>query len=231
MADLNDATSPSGCCSAEAQQTCCEPSAKATCCETAAAGESCGCAAGQTTDPGVLRETVRQRYAAAATHAATAAAEPRGGAVVADADAARFGGGLYGDERAEVPESALSASLGCGNPFAVAELQEGETVLDLGSGGGIDVLLSARRVGPTGSAYGLDMTDEMLDLARANQAEAGVENVRLAQGPHRSGPAARRQRRRGDLQLRDQSLNRQAGGPARSGTSAASPAGASPYPT
>ena len=177
MADLTDTTSTSDCCSAEAQQTCCEPSDKATCCDTAAADQTCGCVAGQQADPGVLRATVRQRYAAAATHATTAAAEPRRGAVVADADAARFGGGLYGDERADVPESALLASMGCGSPFAVAELREGETVLDLGSGGGIDVLLSARRVGPTGAAYGLDMTDEMLDLARANQAEAGVENV------------------------------------------------------
>ena len=82
-----------------------------------------------------------------------------------------FGAGLYADDdRGALPDTAVLASLGCGNPTAVAELHEGETVLDLGSGGGIDVLLSARRVGPTGKAYGLDMTDEMLDLARRNQA-------------------------------------------------------------
>jgi arsenite methyltransferase len=85
-------------------------------------------------------------------------------------------------ERAQLPDAAVLASLGCGNPIAVAELREGETVLDLGSGGGIDVLLSARRVGSTGQAYGLDMTDEMLDLARRNAAEAGAENVEFLKG-------------------------------------------------
>ncbi len=89
---------------------------------------------------------------------------------------------LYGAEAGEVPEMALAASLGCGNPTALAELLPGETVLDLGSGGGIDVLLSARRVGPTGKAYGLDMTGEMLSLARANQAKAGVTNVEFLEG-------------------------------------------------
>ncbi len=94
-----------------------------------------------------------------------------------------FGSGLYeSDDRSDLPEAAQLASLGCGNPTAVADLHEGETVLDLGSGGGIDVLLSAGRVGPTGKAYGLDMTDEMLALARANQAEAGVENVEFLKG-------------------------------------------------
>jgi arsenite methyltransferase len=90
---------------------------------------------------------------------------------------------LYaGSQTAEVPEAAVQASLGCGNPTALAELKAGETVLDLGSGGGIDVLLSAKRVGPTGKAYGLDMTDEMLALARANQQKAGVENVEFLKG-------------------------------------------------
>ena len=90
---------------------------------------------------------------------------------------------LYADsEVAGLPAEAVAASLGCGNPTALAELHPGETVLDLGSGGGIDVLLSARRVGPTGKAYGLDMTDEMLDLARENQAKAGVENVEFLKG-------------------------------------------------
>ncbi len=85
-------------------------------------------------------------------------------------------------ESAEIPQEALLASLGCGNPTALAELRQGETVLDLGSGGGIDVLLSARRVGPTGKAYGLDMTDEMLTLARENQRRAGAENVEFLRG-------------------------------------------------
>ena len=94
-----------------------------------------------------------------------------------------WGADLYqAAERAELPDAAVLASLGCGNPTAVAELREGETVLDLGSGGGIDVLLSARRVGPTGHAYGLDMTDEMLDLARRNAADAGAENVEFLKG-------------------------------------------------
>jgi len=94
-----------------------------------------------------------------------------------------FGPGLYdAGTAAELPDDALLASLGCGNPTAVAELREGETVLDLGSGGGIDVLLSARRVGPTGFAYGVDMTDEMLDLARANADRAGAQNISFLKG-------------------------------------------------
>ena len=94
-----------------------------------------------------------------------------------------FGAQLYSVlERADLPEEAVLASLGCGNPLAVAELREGETVLDLGSGGGIDVLLSARRVGPTGKAYGLDMTDVMLDLARRNAREARASNVEFLRG-------------------------------------------------
>ena len=95
---------------------------------------------------------------------------------------------LYGTEAGEVPGTALAASLGCGNPTALAELHAGETVLDLGSGGGIDVLLSARRVGSTGKAYGLDMTDEMLALARANQAKAGATNVEFLEGHIESIP-------------------------------------------
>jgi SAM-dependent methyltransferase len=94
-----------------------------------------------------------------------------------------LGSRLYSaDERDALPEDAVSASLGCGNPFAVADLQPGDRVLDLGSGGGIDVLLSARRVGPTGFAYGVDMTDEMLDLARRNAAAAGAGNVEFLRG-------------------------------------------------
>ena len=117
--------------------------------------------------PTDLRETVRRRYAAAAQ-----AAEARTGCCGPEPVEVddTFGGALYpADERATLPAEAVAASLGCGNPTAVAELREGERVLDLGSGGGIDVLLSARRVGPTGKAYGLDMTDEMLALALANQ--------------------------------------------------------------
>ncbi len=95
---------------------------------------------------------------------------------------------LYGAEVAGLPADAVAASLGCGNPAALAQLSAGETVLDLGSGGGIDVLLSARRVGPTGKAYGLDMTDEMLALANANKAKAGVQNVEFLKGRIESIP-------------------------------------------
>ncbi|HWP62186.1 MAG TPA: arsenite methyltransferase [Candidatus Binatia bacterium] len=102
---------------------------------------------------------------------------------VVDPDAVTFGPGLYDAAEASlVPEAARLASLGCGNPTAVAELRPGETVLDLGSGGGLDVILSAHRVGPTGFAYGLDMTPEMLELARRNAAEAGVANVEFLEG-------------------------------------------------
>jgi arsenite methyltransferase len=128
-----------------------------------------------------LREQVRNRYAEAA--AAPASGCGSGGCCGEPAQDARFGAELYGeDERAELPDGAALASLGCGNPTAVAELREGETVLDLGSGGGIDVILSARRVGPGGRAYGLDMTDEMLALAQRNAAEAGVSNAIFLRG-------------------------------------------------
>ena len=125
-----------------------------------------------TTTADELREEVRRRYAesARAVTEGTGTASCGGGSCCVDAgtDAAMFGEALYdAEQRGELPEAATLASLGCGNPTAVAELREGETVLDLGSGGGIDVLLSAKRVGPTGTAYGLDMTDEMLALARA----------------------------------------------------------------
>ena len=114
----------------------------------------------------------------------------------------------------------MLASLGCGNPTAVAELREGETVLDLGSGGGIDVILSARRVGPTGLAYGLDMTDEMLALAQANAAEAGVANAIFLKGVIEEIPLPARLRRRDHLQLRDQPLGRQGGRADRDGACA-----------
>ncbi|MFF4788470.1 arsenite methyltransferase [Streptomyces sp. NPDC001276] len=132
-------------------------------------------------EPSHLRETVRLRYAAAAvkvTGGATACCGPQ--PVEVDEN---FGATLYAaDERDALPAEAVAASLGCGNPTAVAELREGERVLDLGSGGGIDVLLSARRVGPTGRAYGLDMTEEMLALALANAERAGATNVEFLKG-------------------------------------------------
>ena len=139
-----------------------------------------------TTHPDELRAAVRERYAAAAlrtTDPAAAAGCCADGAVITDAQAGLFGAGLYADgQRDQLPATALGASLGCGNPTAMVELTDGMTVLDLGSGGGLDVLLSARRVAPSGLAYGLDMTDEMLALARTNQADAGVENVRWLKG-------------------------------------------------
>jgi arsenite methyltransferase len=137
--------------------------------------------ADQLTDTETIREAVRERYAAAATSASSCC----GGdvSVLRDDEREVFGAALYESaEREELPDAARLASLGCGNPTAVAELHEGEHVLDLGSGGGIDVLLSARRVGSSGKAYGLDMTDEMLELARANQREAGVDNVEWLKG-------------------------------------------------
>ena len=151
-----------------------------------------------------LREAVRARYA----EAARAVLEPKPG-VTAQAvelsgtasccgspatgsccgtgspalDSDCFGGALYGEGETDgLPEAAVLASLGCGNPVAVADLHEGERVLDLGSGGGIDVLLSARRIGPSGFAYGVDMTDDMLTLARANAARAGASNVEFRKG-------------------------------------------------
>lgn len=151
-----------------------------------------------------LKEHVRSRYAAAANR--VAADQPGTGCCSPASEAPatalkvlesccggdetnRFGPGLYESaDRGDLPVGAVEASLGCGNPIAVAELREGETVLDLGSGGGIDVLLSAKRVGPTGKAYGLDMTDEMLELARGNAASAGADNVEFIKGDIESIP-------------------------------------------
>lgn len=139
------------------------------------------------------REAVRTRYAAAAEslgaggESGDSCCSPRTALSYEQAEV--FGAGLYDEEsRRELPGTATMASLGCGNPTAVAELKPGETVLDLGSGGGIDVLLSARRVGPSGKAYGLDMTEEMLSLARENQRRAGVENVEWLRGEIESVP-------------------------------------------
>ena len=130
-----------------------------------------------------LREEVRRRYAESAR--AVTGGDPGGcgSGSCCDGDAENFGEALYSaEQRGELPEPAALASLGCGNPTAVAELREGETVLDLGSGGGIDVILSAKRVGSTGMAYGLDMTEEMLALARRNAEEAGVRNAIFLRG-------------------------------------------------
>ena len=123
------------------------------------------------------REAVRARYATLASAAA------EGATCCTPDEQAVFGASRYeADDLAALPETAAATSIGCGNPTAVAQLAEGEVVLDLGSGGGIDVILSARRVGPAGKAYGLDMTDEMLELARRNAAEAGVDNVEFLKG-------------------------------------------------
>jgi SAM-dependent methyltransferase len=131
-----------------------------------------------------LREEVRQKYAAAARVVPEGMAANDAGEVGGCCPPEEgLGGRLYDlEERESLPNEAVLASLGCGNPTAVAELREGETVLDLGSGGGIDVLLSAKRVGPTGKAIGLDMTDEMLELARDNARKAGATNVEFLKG-------------------------------------------------
>lgn len=130
-----------------------------------------------------LRERVRQRYARAATAAQQPACSPDASTCGSGETSPQFGAALYDpDSVADLPPRAVNASLGCGNPTAVADLREGEKVLDLGSGGGLDVLVSAKRVGPTGFAYGVDMTDEMLELARANAATAGATNVAFLKG-------------------------------------------------
>jgi arsenite methyltransferase len=147
------------------------------------------------TDQDALREQVRARYAAAAVKVTVGQGDCGCGqpadcgcdsgccGTAATVEQPGFGAERYAAlDRDQLPDTALLASLGCGNPTAVADLHEGETVLDLGSGGGIDVLLSARRVGPTGKAYGLDMTDEMLALARRNAAQAGATNVEWLKG-------------------------------------------------
>jgi arsenite methyltransferase len=130
-----------------------------------------------------LREQVRERYAEAARAVTSGGGCGSGSCCGDEPGRADFGEALYNaEQRDELPEAATLASLGCGNPTAVADLRDGEVVLDLGSGGGIDVILSAKRVGPTGVAYGLDMTDEMLMLAQANADEAGVTNAHFLKG-------------------------------------------------
>jgi SAM-dependent methyltransferase len=166
------ATADPCCGTAEAAQradACCDPVART---EALAAGASC-CGPTAVTiatdDADGIRSQVRARYASAAARAA---------------EGDRCGSATFypDDERAELPDGAVRASLGCGNPLRVADLNPGDTVLDLGSGGGIDVLLSARRVGSTGRVHGLDMTDEMLELARRNATEAGATNVEFHKG-------------------------------------------------
>jgi SAM-dependent methyltransferase len=171
------------CCTPAAQATCCEASEKADCCAETYTG-GCGCADASCTPAWVagtavedVRESVRKKYAAAAT---ALAAGPGAGCCSPADEAGVFGSPLYSDT--EETGAAVSASLGCGVPTAVADLREGEVVLDLGSGAGADVLISARRVGATGRAIGIDMTDEMLELARRNAHEAGVENVEFRKG-------------------------------------------------
>jgi arsenite methyltransferase len=162
MAELTtDPAGLSSCCAPEAQANCGEPVSD-------------------------IRATVRERYAAAARAAAAGQGSSCGCGPVNTTDAAGahvFGSALYVDAETEgATATSVQASLGCGVPTAVADLHEGETVLDLGSGAGADVLISARRVGSSGRAIGLDMTDEMLELARANAAEAGVTNVEFVKG-------------------------------------------------
>ncbi|MBI3207304.1 MAG: arsenite methyltransferase [Candidatus Solibacter usitatus] len=132
-----------------------------------------------------VREIVKEKYGKAALRVVTGESSGCCGSAPSARDASSdpICSNLYDDsQQGELPETAVKASLGCGNPTALAQLKAGETVLDLGSGGGIDVLLSARRVSPGGKAYGLDMTDEMLALARENQKKSGVENVEFLKG-------------------------------------------------
>jgi len=130
-----------------------------------------------------IREVVKEKYGQAALRVASGGSSCCGGAPAADSGCDPITSNLYDAAQAgQIPTEAMQASLGCGNPTALAKLNAGEVVLDLGSGGGIDVLLSAKRVGPTGKAYGLDMTDEMLALANENKAKAGVSNVEFLKG-------------------------------------------------
>jgi SAM-dependent methyltransferase len=186
MAELS-AENP--CCPPEQQSDCCEPDAKADCCGHE---PGCGCQSAER-PPGAaaVREQVRSRYAAAARaiagHQAGEGEETSscttGISTIDEPHQQVFGASLYDSAEAEnAPATAVDASLGCGVPTAVADLKQGQVVLDLGSGAGADVLISARRVGPSGKAIGLDMTDEMLELARANARKAGLENVEFRKG-------------------------------------------------
>ena len=189
MADLTVTTThepSSSCCLPETRATCCEASAKEACCGTSAEGGACGCAAGWApAEPGI-RETVRERYAAAARAVAEQPSTGCGCGPVTTTGATGeevFGGALYTEDDTDgAANRAVAASLGCGVPTAVADLHDGEIVLDLGSGAGADVLISAKRVGAAGKAIGLDMTDEMLALARTNAQQAGITNAEFVKG-------------------------------------------------
>src|SRR6202158_36862 len=125
-----------------------------------------------------IKEVVKEKYGQAALRVTSGGSRCRGAEPASGLSCDPITSNLYDESQAhQIPEAAMQASLGCGNPTALAKLNPAEIVLDLGSGGGIDVLLSARRVGPSGKAYGLDMTDEMLALARENQSKAGIDNV------------------------------------------------------
>jgi len=189
MAELSNAETAHVCCTPKQQESCCEPGEKDACCTPQSS--SCGCAAAANTPAEEIREQVRERYAAAARVALenTEPADVSGSCCGEQVSLTNehgeqvFGSALYDTDEADAaPGAAVAASLGCGVPTAVADLKPGETVLDLGSGGGADVLISAKRVGPSGRAIGLDMTEEMLDLARRNAAEAGAENVEFLKG-------------------------------------------------
>jgi ubiquinone/menaquinone biosynthesis C-methylase UbiE len=179
VAELTNPTpslTSSPCCAPEAQTGCCAPAEKADCCAPDSA--ACGCAQ-EVNAEADIREAVRAKYAAAATGTGCCDTTTR----TTDVHGVEvWGAPLYGDEGGDAPDAAVAASLGCGVPTAVADLLEGETVLDLGSGAGADVLIAAGRVGPTGRAIGIDMTDEMLDLARANAAEAAIDNAEFIKG-------------------------------------------------
>jgi SAM-dependent methyltransferase/thioredoxin reductase len=175
--DSLNAPASVACCApapAEAASACCAPSPTIVTTTLARPGGSATAPRGDS-----IKDVVREKYAAVARGVTGAGGSCCGGPAARQSP---ISSNLYGAETAELPGEAVAASLGCGNPTALAELRAGEVVLDLGSGGGIDVLLSARRVGPTGKAYGLDMTDEMLGLARENQRKAGVDNVEFLKG-------------------------------------------------
>jgi len=171
------------CCTPDAEASCCEPEDKADCCGSP--GERCGCDADSSDELHQVRAAVRGRYAAAAKAARDGSGCGRGpAATLTDEQGTHvFGSSLYAGQDVDMGTAvAVGASLGCGVPTSVADLDEGETVLDLGSGAGADALISARRVAPTGRAIGLDMTDEMLELARQNARDAGVHNVEFVKG-------------------------------------------------
>ena len=162
-----------------------------------------------------IRETVREKYAESARRVAESSGCGCGPGCCRTESSDPVTSNLYAaDEVADLPDAAVAVSLGCGNPTALAQLNPGETVLDLGSGGGIDVLLSAKRVGPAGFAYGVDMTDEMLAIAERNKAEAGVQNVQFLKGHIEDDSVAGERGRCRHLQLRDQPGERQGQGAA-----------------